>query len=460
MANKSSKKSKIIALFQLPEAMLVGSFAGVILAGAILLTLPWAARSQRISFVDALFTSTSAVCVTGLIVVDTGTAYSLFGQIVILVLIQTGGLGIMTFAGLFFQLLLGRRMSLKSQALLHGSLFQQDVGVSFKQLFKQILWIMAITEFTGAVLLFAALLWGATPPAQALFSSVFHSVSAFCNAGFSIYSDNLVGVRDSRLFTFTIMGLIIIGGLGHVVVREIGDKFRNGLQAGGPGGPKRLSVHTRVVLRMSATLIVLGALGLLILGLTNQEPTWGVKIHSALFQSVTARTAGFNTVDIGALPLASILLLIFLMFVGGSPASCAGGIKTTALAILLADLRAKLKGEKEARLLDRRISPDIIARVTLLVQLAIGWIVLGLFLLLVTEARTGIGLHDVLFELVSAFGTVGLSTGITDKLTVTGKLWISATMFLGRLGPLTLAIWMFPKEQTHVKYPDGRILIG
>jgi len=459
MAGKSTK-DKLLAIFRLPEAMLVGSFAGVILLGAIILTLPWAAQSQRISFIDALFTSTSAVCVTGLTVVDTGTAYNFFGQVVILLLIQAGGLGIMTFAGLFFHLL-GQRLSLKSQALLHGSFFQQDVGVDFRRMFKQILWITAITEFSGAVLIFIALLWRATPPAQAIFSAVFHAVSAFCNAGFSIYKDNLIAVRDSHLFTFTIMALIVIGGLGHMVVRELWDKVSPSASHDGSRSRQwRLSVHSRVVLLASGGLILLGTAGLLILGLSPGETTWEDRIAAALFQSITARTAGFNTVDIGALPLASLLLLTFLMFVGGSPASCAGGIKTTALVIFLADLRAKLTGEREARLLDRRIPTDTVARVGLLIRLAGFWIILGLFLLLATEAGPKVGMHDVLFELVSAFGTVGLSTGITDKLTVTGKLWIIATMFLGRLGPLTLAIWIFPKEQTHVQYPDGRILIG
>ena len=393
---------------------------------------------------------------------DTGTAFTRFGQIVIMLLIQAGGLGIMTFAALMFQFL-GRRLSLRSQSVLHGSFFQQDIGVNFKAMFRRILWITAVTELLGVAALFAALLPGAAHLGEALFQSVFHAVSAFCNAGFSLYKDNLVEVRHNHLFTITIMGLIVIGGLGHTVVHELWQRVecRVSRQRDRKIEYRRLSVHARVVLRFTGILIVGGAAGLLVLGLTAAETSWGARLSAALFQSVTARTAGFNTVDIGRLPLSSLLLLIILMFIGGSPASCAGGIKTTAFAISWAELRARVRGETEVRLLDRRIPNEILWRVSLLLRLALLWNIVGVLFLLITEGgRPGIGMHDVIFEQISAFGTVGLSTGITDKLSAPGKLWIIATMFVGRLGPLTLAMWFFTPKPGHVQYPEGKVMIG
>jgi len=458
--NRKNGRERLSAIFQLPEAILVGSFAGVILLGALLLLLPWAQR-QPVGFLDALFTSTSAVCVTGLIVVDTATAYTRFGQMVIMLLIQAGGLGIMTFAAIAFQFL-GKRMSLKSQAVLHGSFFQQDIGVNFRRIFKQILWLTAITELVGASLLFLALWPRSHQLTEALLSAIFHSISAFCNAGFSVYTENLMGLGHNPLFLGTIMLLIVLGGLGHLVVHDLWEKARNSLRGQGSAyvGP-RLSTHSKVVLIISGALIFSGTIGLLVLGLTGAESSWGAKVAAALFQSITARTAGFNTVDIGCLPLASLLLLIILMFIGGSPASCAGGIKTTAFAISLAELRARMRGETEVNLLNRRIPKETLARVAILIRLAVLWNILGFFLLLATEGtRPGIGMHDVIFEQISAFGTVGLSTGITDKLSAVGRMWIIATMFVGRLGPLTLAIWFFPTKQVHVSCPEGRIMIG
>lgn len=411
-------------------------------------------------FVDALFTSTSAVCVTGLVVVNTGTAYTLFGQTVIVALIQIGGLGIMTFAALAY-LMLGRRLSLASQAALHDAFFQRDLGIEFKKKFLQILLITASIELAGIFLIFLALLWRQAPVFQALFSAIFHSISAFCNAGFSIYKDNLIGLRDSPVIMTTIMSLIVLGGLGHMVLAEFLHHSKSRLSGSMTAGHRSLTTHTRVVLRTTLALIVIGWLGILILGLTPSETTWSMKLSCAMFQSITARTAGFNTVDIGVMPLASLLLLTLLMFIGGSPGSCAGGVKTTALAISLAEFKAKLKGEDQVVILDRRVPKPILDRTMVLIRLAVLWNLLGVLLLLYTESgRPGLGFHDVLFEQISAFGTVGLSTGLTDKLSVFGRLWITATMFVGRLGPLTLAMGVLPTIHTHVKHPEGRIMIG
>ncbi len=452
----------LIKFFSLPEAILVGSFGATILAGAFALLLPWAHATGKISFLDALFTSTSAVCVTGLVVVNTGSDFTQFGQIVIMLLIQAGGLGIMTFAALMFQFL-GKRMSLKSQALLHGSFFQQDIGINFRAMFRRILWLTAITELVGAALMFLALWPQASHIGEACLSALFHAVSAFCNAGFSLYDDNLMGLRHNYLFTTTIMVLIVIGGLGHTVAHEVWRRleYRFSRRRESPVDRPRLSVHSQVVLRVSGILIVGGAVGLLVLGLTAAETSWGGRLAAALFQSVTARTAGFNTVDIGLLPASSLMLLVILMFIGGSPASCAGGIKTTAFAISWAELRARVLGETEVRLMDRRIPTETLWRVSLLIRLALLWNIAGVLLLLVTEGgRPGMGLERVLFEQISAFGTVGLSTGITDKLSAPGKLWIIVTMFVGRLGPLTMAMWFFTPKPGHVRHPEGKVMIG
>ncbi len=428
--------------------------------GTLLLLLPWSQTKGEVRLVDALFTSTSAVCVTGLVVVDTGTAFTLMGQTVIVALIQIGGLGIMTFAALAY-LVMGRRLSLASQAALHDAFFQRDLGLAFKRRFLQILLITGSVELMGMFLLFLALLWRQVPVLPALFSAFFHAVSAFCNAGFSIYQDNLLGLRDSPVIMATIMTLIVLGGLGHTVVLDAWQYCRNRFRRAQPAEPQSLTSHSRLVLRTTLALIMTGWLGLVILGLTTAETTWGMHLSCALFQSVTARTAGFNTVDIGRLPFSSLLLIVLLMFIGGSPGSCAGGVKTTALAISLAELKAKVRGEEQVVLLDRRVPKPLLDRTMVLIRLAVLWNLLGLLLLLHTEGgRPGVGFHDILFEQISAFGTVGLSTGLTDKLTVLGRLWIIATMFVGRLGPLTIAMGLFAAVPTHVKYPEARIMIG
>jgi trk system potassium uptake protein len=451
---------RLLPYGKMPQTLLIGGFAAVILAGTLLLLLPWSQTKGEVGFVDALFTSTSAVCVTGLVVVDTGTVYTLFGQTVIVVLIQIGGLGIMTFAAMAY-LMLGRRLSLASQAALHDAFFQQDLGTEFRRKFFQILLITASIELSGILLIFIALLWRQTPALPALFSAFFHSISAFCNAGFSIYKDNLIGLRDSPVIMITVMSLIVLGGLGHMVLAEIWHHCKNSLWRSAPSSLHPYSTHSRVVLRTTLALILMGWLGILLLGQTPAESTWDMKTSGALFQSITSRTAGFNTVDIGLMPLSSLLLITLLMFVGGSPGSCAGGVKTTALAISLAEFKSKLKGEDQVVILDRRVPKPILDRTMVLIRLSILWNLVGMLLLLYTEtSRPGVGLHDVLFEQISAFGTVGLSTGLTDKLTTFGRLWITATMFVGRLGPLTIAMGFLTAIHTHIKYPEGRIMIG
>jgi len=440
-----------------PESLLVAGFGGLIAVGTLLLSLPWSHRGT-VGVLDALFTATSAVCVTGLAVVDTGTDFSIFGQIVILILIQAGGIGVMSFAALAFQLL-GRRLSLTAQAALTNSMLQRELASEFGSIFRRILGFVLITEGAGAALLFAGMV-PARGAAHAAYSAIFHSVSAFCNAGFSLYADSLTGWRNNPIVITTMMLLIFLGGIGHPVVVDLWRRMRLARRRE-TSGPNRLELSSAVALATSGVLILGGVVLLPVFGLTPGEDRWTCRLWNALFQSVTARTAGFNTVDIGALPLASLMLIVLLMFVGGSPGSCAGGIKTTTFTLWLAKLWGFLEGGKWPRLFGRHIPGEIGRRASLIIGLAAMWNIVGLLLLLATERGTpGIGMHDVLFEQVSAFGTVGLSTGLTAELSVVGKLWIIATMFVGRLGPLTVAVWAFARKAPGVRYPEGRIMIG
>lgn len=458
MRDRKSILKSVISLTTVPETMLVGGFALLILIGAILLTTPWASQPGKVNFVDALFTSTSAVCVTGLTVVDTATDFTFIGQVIIVILIQSGGLGIMTFAALAFQML-GLRMSLQSQAVLHDTFFQRDFANRFQHAFKTIIVLTMAIEGFG-VLLLVFFLSQSMNPGAAIFSAIFHSVSAFCNAGFSLRIDNLVGLRDDYGVMFVIMGLIVFGGLGFSVLHEIWTVLRGNPLDLGENPKRRFSLHSRVVLWVSGILIFGGAILLLIFGLTADENGWDQKLVNGLFQSVTARTAGFNSVDIGKLPSASLFILVILMFIGGSPGSCAGGVKTSSVAIYCARLVAGLRGKRDVQLGDRRLPHELVSKTDLLMGLAIFWNIAGVLILLTTESALRVDSLAIIFEQVSAFGTVGLSTGLTPNLSTQGKLWLIATMFVGRLGPLTIAFWMIPKITTSVRYPKGTVMIG
>lgn len=451
--------SKLTRSLISPESLVVAGFAATIFLGAILLCLPWCGQSGTISFIDALFTSTSAVCVTGLTVLDTSKDFSFFGQLVIAILIQTGGLGIMTFAALTFQIL-GLRFSLQSSAVLHDTFFQKDIGSRFQDAFKTILSLTLAIEGVGMIFL-ALFFWPRLDgPGDIIFFSFFHSISAFCNAGFAIATDNLVVWRDSEGILITIMALIIAGGLGYSVLYELFVRVCAKIKGDSFGKQIRLSLHSRVVLFVSILLIVSGTLLIMVFGLTTDERTLWEKFINALFQSVSSRTAGFNSVDLGRVPHSSLLILVILMFIGGSPGSCAGGVKTSSIAIYWARLVSGLRGAKEVRLHDRRLPLELVSRTDLLVTVAIIWNILGFLVLFSTESNLNVDSMALVFEQVSAFGTVGLSTGITAKLSTPGKIWIILTMFIGRLGPLTMVMLMIPKSTSNISYPKGTVMIG
>jgi trk system potassium uptake protein TrkH len=448
----------------------VGTFAVTTLIGAFLLTLPIAVRDVRqISFVDALFTSASSVCVTGLAVNVISRTYTPFGQAVILALVQVGGLGIMVLYG-FFAVLAGRRLSTR-----HATAMAELVDVnSMAELRRTLAGIVLFTlliEAAGALVLYQAfqidpdVLRGPEVDAAAAgagnlwWAAVFHSVSAFCNAGFSLFRDNLMPFRGDFLVSLTIAALIVIGGLGFPVWFELFSRVVTRLRG---RRPTRLSLHTRSVLVASAALILIGTLAFLILEAfhTQSGMPWWERVLTSLFQSVVTRTAGFNTLDFSAMAPATWLMTCVLMFIGASPGSTGGGIKTTTFTVLVASLRAELRGRSSANLWGRSVGPLVARKAFGVTLLSLAVVVALVFLMLLTERFDALRLT---FEVVSALATVGLSTGITPELSTAGKLLIVLAMFLGRVGPLTLAIALARNQEEKaapVELPEERIGIG
>lgn len=445
-----------------PGQTLILTYAAAVLTGTILLRLPAAAVGAPLSFLDALFTATSAQCVTGLAVVDTGSRLSLFGQLVVLALIQLGGIGITTFSVyLFFYLRIG--VGVRGRWMIQETLLHTPVG-SLRELIREILLATLIIEAVGALLISFVLIprSGFWP---GLYASLFHSVSAFCNAGFSLFPDSLVGYRSHPLINLVIIVLIVSGGIGFLVIRE--------LLALAPWRPKtarrRLSLHSRVVLITSAVLIVGGALliGLLESGAAFAGMTWTEGFWTALFQSVTTRTAGFNTIDLSLLRPSTLFLLTFLMFIGASPGSAGGGIKTTTLALFIAILRSRLKGNPHTNIYRRTIPDEAITKTLSLVMLALLLIAGAIFALLAIQlpgpatADTLAGYMVYSFEAVSAFATVGLSLGATSQLLPAAKVLVILLMFVGRVGLLTVAFSIARKtRQDGIRYGRENIMIG
>jgi len=444
--------------FVLPAAL----FLATIVFGALMLYSPESA-TRPISWVDALFTSTSAVCVTGLVVVDTGTVFTRFGQSVILCLIQLGGLGIMTYTGLIFYLW-RKRVSLTDrqavgQSLLHDPSFKLGTFLVHMVLFV-----------VGVEALAAAMLHAMAPAAFPAFSAIFHSVSAFCNAGFSLYADSLVGFRNDWRINLLIMALIIIGGLGFSVVMESRAVLftRLGI-APGVKRRTRFSHYSRMVIGTTGFLILAGWGTLFVAEFVGYHQTLSLAeaTLSTLFQSVTCRTAGFNTLDIGQMTNVSLMIMIGLMFIGGAPGSCAGGIKVTTFRTLAAFVMSHIKGRQQTVIGKVAVDLPTLNKALTLLVFAAGIIGAAVMALTITEGgdiphpqARGM-LLELMFESVSAFGTVGLSTGLTPTLSTGGKLIICALMFIGRLGPILLvtAIHGYQKKQRYY-WPEENFMIG
>ena len=446
-----------------PAATLVSFYALAIFSATLLLMMPWAAQSTPVGFVDALFTITSAMCVTGLTVVDTGTTFTLFGQLVILATIQLGGLGITTFSVyLFFYLRSG--VGLRDRWVINETLVHSPVR-SMQDLVRAVIHLTLLIEAIGAVCLALVFVpqfgW-----LQGCYYALFHAVSAFCNAGFALFSDNLVGYRDNPIVNLTIMALIILGGIGFLVMRELHDiwqRRRKGLRW-------RVSLHSKLVLLTSGILIVAGWLAILALELGNgsfRGASLGEALWVTLFQSVTTRTAGFNTIDLNAFGVPTIFLIIVLMFIGASPGSTGGGIKTTSLALFLATLYSRLRGYQATSVFKRTIPDETVKKTFTLFFVAVIWIGMMTFLVLLAELPGSNALQthgvflDYLFEVVSAFGTVGLSLGITAKLGIVGKLLITLLMFVGRVGLLTFTFFIIKQaDREGTVYAEENIMIG
>ncbi|MGL5353190.1 MAG: TrkH family potassium uptake protein, partial [Clostridium sp.] len=414
-------------------------------------SLPSASSSgERTNILDSAFTATSAVCVTGLVTLDTSTHWSRFGQTVIIILIQIGGLGFMSFATLI-AIFLKRKISLKSRLVMQEAMNT----FSIQGLVKMVQYIFGFTfavEIIGALLLSIEFVptYGL---GTGLFYSMFHSISAFCNAGFDLFGTSLVTYNKNVFVILVISVIIIIGGLGFTVWLDL-YRFKN---------IKKLSIHSKLVILVSTVLIFGGAILMFIFEFNNAETIGNMmiknKVLNSFFSSVTTRTAGFNSISINYMSTAGKFLNISLMFIGGSPGSTAGGLKTTTIGIVVLTVISVIKGREDTEVFGRRFSKSLVYKAFTLLFIGMGLIIIVTMMLSYTEK--GVSFMDLLYETTSAFGTAGLSTGLTPKLSNIGKILIMLMMYFGRVGPLTVVLAMARKrKKSGYKYPEGKILIG
>lgn len=434
-----------------PAQILVIGFGSLILLGTCLFMLPIATNEKGpgLGFIDALFEATSAVCVTGLAVVDTGTTFTLFGQIVLLCLIQIGGWGFMT-TGIFMFIILGKRIGLKERLLLQDSLNVFTLsGVVY--LVRRIILITLILEIVAAIIL--AINWAAEMPwKKAIYYGIFHSISAFNNAGFGLEPDNLSKWVGDPIVNIVITFLFIIGGIGFTVILDLLNKK----------SLRKLSLHSKVALLMTLILNIVGPLIILASEFDNSQTIGnfelGDKLWASYFQGVVPRTAGFNTIDISQMTISSQVFMMALMFIGASSGSTGGGIKVTTYAIIIFAFWTVLTNRNDVNIFKRRISWQYVNKALSIVVAAIIFIFTIFFLLTYTEKAE---MSSILFETISAFGTVGLSAGLTTDLTPIGRLLITLMMFIGRLGPLTMAFAILKtQKESKVRYAEEKILIG
>ena len=434
-----------------PPQILVLGFAAIIMVGTLLLMLPIAnTTGERIAFIDAFFTATSATCVTGLVVMDTGHYFSVFGQVVIAVLIQLGGLGFMTMTTLI-AIVFRRKISLRERLILQQALNQNSIEGIVK-LVRKVLFYSITIELIGALIL--TIRWSFDMPfGKALYFGVFHSISLFNNAGFDLFGDfrSLTLYVNDPVINIVSMAIIILGGLGFVVLSDLV----------GIRQIRKLSLHSKVVISVTSFLIIFGAVVFFILEVTNPRTLGqmdaGGKILASFFQSVTTRTTGMNTVDIAGLRQATQFFIIILMFIGASPGSTGGGIKTTTFAILIGAVISMVKGQDDVVMFRYRIPQERIFKALTITMLSLV-VVIGVTMILSTTEDSQF--LAILFETTSAFGTVGLSMGLTPDLSTIGKLLISLTMFVGRLGPITLGYALSKKNKELYRHPEGKIIIG
>ncbi len=430
------------------------AFIFIILFGAVLLCLPISSKQGEFTpFIDALFTSSSATCVTGLVVYDTFSHYSLFGQIVILILIQIGGLGFMIIATLF-SLMLRRKIGLRQRGLLKESVNTINIGGVVK-LAKHIIIGTALIELSGAVIL-AVRFYPEMGFTRSIYNGIFHSVSAFCNAGFDLMGyfnpgSSLTRYSGDIVINLVIMALIIIGGLGFFVLEDISvKKFKFA----------DYKLHTKIVITATIVLLVIPSFLFFVFEKDNAMKTMtGIeKVLASMFQAVTPRTAGFNTIDISQLKQSSILLTIILMFIGGSPGSTAGGIKTTTFIVIILSFKGSIYHSQDLNVFNRRLEPEIVRRAYSIITTYVFGAICAIMLICWAQ---NFSLTDVSFEVISALSTVGMSAGITQELNNFSRLIIAIVMFCGRVGSLSVALAFVEKKKcVPIRKPVEKISIG
>lgn len=451
---------KLLAFFNkiklTPPQVVAAGFLTVILVGAILLNTPFVTNSgESIGFENAVFTSTSAVCVTGLVVVDTGTYWNYAGKTIIIILIQIGGLGFMTMASLL-ALIAGRKFSLKERILMQESMGAYNIS-GIVRLTKYAAMMTFLFEAIGAFALSFRFipLYG---NAKGIYYSIFHSISAFCNAGFDIMGGgkSLMDFATDPLVSFTICFLIIFGGLGFVVILEL-LKFKS---------PKHWTLNSKIVVSTTLALLIAGFVLFFALEYNNpatiKPMDFGGKLIASFFGSVTPRTAGFNTVDTAQLMPATLMMTMVFMFIGGSPSSTAGGVKTTTIAVISITVVSILRGKSDSEAYGRRITRQNVNKAIAILGIAMFVLVSVISLLSISEV--GQSFFDIVFEAISAFGTVGLSVGLSAQLSVFGKIIMSITMFLGRVGALTMLFAATTKlkenQRFMMRFPEEKLTIG
>lgn len=439
-----------------PQLISLG-FATVILCGALLLTLPISSRSGGVTpFIDALFTATSATCVTGLTTVNTAQHWTPFGQFVILVMIETGGLGFMSLP-VFFFMIARKKINLRTRMILKDSLNLEQMNGSVN-LMRYILLTSVIIQGLGSI----ALGFSFVPQygwLKGIWFSIFHSVSSFCNAGFDLLGDSLANNQQDIWMLSVIMILIIAGGLGFLVWFDL-IQYRK---------QKRLSIHSKIALLMTGSLLILGTIGFYLTEHNGQllvTGNWLQRFFNTMFMAVTPRTAGYYSVNYFEMSHAGLILTIVLMYIGGTSGSTAGGLKTTTFGVLLIQMKSILKGRNRAEFSGRTIPAGAIFRALTLFFITLSLCILATMILSVTEKIPdvdGLGLEYIVFEVVSAFGTVGLTMGLTPELSIVGKVIIISLMFIGRVGIMTVLLSLIAKarqQEQHFKYPEESVLIG
>lgn len=445
-------------LFQLklaPAQVILLSFGGLILLGSLVLILPVSAAPGRtITFVDALFMATSATCVTGLSSISLPDEFSIFGQMTMLILAQVGGLGIMTLSS-SLALIMGKNLQMREQVIMQDVL-DASGSQELLGLIVDIIRYTFIIEFIGAIILSIGFYQEGFEIGQSIYFGFYHSIMAFCNAGYALFNNSLEDFKFSPLISLTVAFLIILGGIGFSVIKDVVMTINSKRSL------KTLSVHTKIVLSVNTLLLILGTTYLFFGEFLHafQDMTIAERLQVSFFQSVTPRTAGFNTINLNSLHPHSIYLMILLMFIGASPGSTGGGVKTTTFAILLQSVTATLKGKFDVEFFERKVpSATVVKSIAIFI---ISLIIVSVGILVMMRIEPDKGFLALFFEVISAFGTVGLSLGITPFLSVLGKITIIIMMFIGRVGPLTLILAVGSRVviPSKVEYPEGKILIG